>query len=531
MADQCPNKNDIQLVFKRLRAITHNKVCFDCDAKNPTWASVTYGVFICIDCSAVHRGLGVHLSFVRSTQLDTNWTWLQLRQMQLGGNANALTFFRQHNCATTDAQQKYNSRAAQLYREKLHHLAIQAMRLHGTKLHLEAHTEPAAKTEEKEDDFFSEHSKIEAQVEENLEDNLNRANGSLQNLAPGTGPSVEAALNASPADVSHDRKPTIGVRKPVSKRPGMMGGKKGGLGAQKVKTNFADLERDAARADQLKVQAAEEARLVSERSAEEEQKRMASMRLAYQDLSVQQKKEEEKLKKVDPKKAQQIERLGMGFASRTGVSHSALSDMKVIDQESPSKAAGSSRSAFDRDESFFDDYSFSSGFGMYKSGAGDRSLDSLFPEGSAGRDRHSPSKGWVAVEPESQRPAQESRPRRAEPPAPPPDSDQAQKKFGSAKAISSEQFFGDSADSSWERKANLTRFEGSSSISSADYFGAGPGGGPGARGGGGGLTAQLHTPDFDDVRESVRQGVTKVAGKLSSMANGVMSSIQDRYGY
>jgi len=40
------------------------------------------------------------------------------------------------------------------------------------------------------------------------------------------------------------------------------------------------------------------------------------MHLAYQDLSLQQKKEQEKLKHVDPLKAQQIERLGMGFASR-----------------------------------------------------------------------------------------------------------------------------------------------------------------------------------------------------------------------
>lgn len=38
----------------------------------------------------------------------------------------------------------------------------------------------------------------------------------------------------------------------------------------------------------------------------------------------------------------------------------------------------------------------------------------------------------------------------------------------------------------------------------------------------------FQAPDLDDVKESVRQGVTKVAGKLSSLANGVMSSIQVR---
>jgi ADP-ribosylation factor GTPase-activating protein 2/3 len=70
----------------------------------------------------------------------------------------------------------------------------------------------------------------------------------------------------------------------------------------------------------------------------------------------------------------------------------------------------------------------------------------------------------------------------------------------------------------WERKANLSRFEGSSSISSADYFGTGT-----SRTSSGN---HLTSTDLEDVKESVRQGVTKVAGKLSSIANGVMSSIQ-----
>jgi ADP-ribosylation factor GTPase-activating protein 2/3 len=71
----------------------------------------------------------------------------------------------------------------------------------------------------------------------------------------------------------------------------------------------------------------------------------------------------------------------------------------------------------------------------------------------------------------------------------------------------------------WERKTNLSRFEGSSSISSADYFGTGS-----SHTSGGG--SHLTSTDLEDVKESVRQGVTKVAGKLSSIANGVMSSIQ-----
>ena len=47
-----------------------NKTCADCGKKDPEWVSINTGVVICIACCGVHRGLGTHISKVRSLMLD-----------------------------------------------------------------------------------------------------------------------------------------------------------------------------------------------------------------------------------------------------------------------------------------------------------------------------------------------------------------------------------------------------------------------------------------------------------------------------
>uniref|UniRef100_A0A8D3BMS7 ArfGAP with SH3 domain, ankyrin repeat and PH domain 2b n=1 Tax=Scophthalmus maximus TaxID=52904 RepID=A0A8D3BMS7_SCOMX len=73
--DQDEGENNIvqeltKAIVVEVKRMSGNDGCCDCGADGPTWLSTNLGVLICIECSGIHREMGVHYSRIQSLDLD-----------------------------------------------------------------------------------------------------------------------------------------------------------------------------------------------------------------------------------------------------------------------------------------------------------------------------------------------------------------------------------------------------------------------------------------------------------------------------
>ena len=97
----------------------NNSYCFDCDNKPAHWASISNGIFLCLECSGEHRGFGINVSYIRSATMD-QWTQEQVNIMKVGGNKRLKDFLITYNMPEDiDKKKIYCSKLMHFYRKQL----------------------------------------------------------------------------------------------------------------------------------------------------------------------------------------------------------------------------------------------------------------------------------------------------------------------------------------------------------------------------------------------------------------------------
>ena len=83
------NDNKYHNILHMLRKYASNKHCADCNSKDNSWCSVNIGVFLCIHCAQLHRGIGTHISKVKSCSGTYLWHPDEIERMKALGNYEA----------------------------------------------------------------------------------------------------------------------------------------------------------------------------------------------------------------------------------------------------------------------------------------------------------------------------------------------------------------------------------------------------------------------------------------------------------